>query len=116
MLFRSDHHPWAGDQDSLLGPIASFLEQLSPPAVPRRRSSGSRPRAGWTALTAAEQQVAERAAHGLSNPEIARELSVARSTVETHLKRVYSKLGIDGRHQLPRSLGSDQPGATPLRS
>jgi DNA-binding CsgD family transcriptional regulator len=53
-------------------------------------------------LTPAEQQVADRAAQGMSNPDIARDLHVSRSTVETHLKRVYAKLGIDGRHQLPR--------------
>ena len=40
------------------------------------------------------------AADGYSNPAIARELFLSRATVETHLKRVYAKLAIDGRHQL----------------
>ena len=31
---------------------------------------------------------------------IAAGLHLSRSTVETHLKRVYAKLAIDGRHQL----------------
>jgi pimeloyl-ACP methyl ester carboxylesterase/DNA-binding CsgD family transcriptional regulator len=98
-----DHHPWAGDQESLLEPIAAFLERLRTGEEPAHRPSGApRARTGPNALTPAEQEVADRAARGMSNPDIARELHIARSTVETHLKRVYAKLGIDGRHQLPR--------------
>jgi DNA-binding CsgD family transcriptional regulator/pimeloyl-ACP methyl ester carboxylesterase len=99
----TDHHPWAGDQDSLLEPIAAFLARITPVAAARpTRRRTTQPRSGWNALTAAEQRVADRAATGIGNPEIARELHIARSTVETHLKRVYAKLGIDGRHQLQR--------------
>jgi DNA-binding CsgD family transcriptional regulator len=99
-----DHHPWAGDHDSIIEAIAPFLAQLRPAA----ERDGSppilrRPRTGTNALTEAEARVAARAAAGLSNPEIARELHLARTTVETHLKRVYQKLGIDGRHQLPEA-------------
>jgi DNA-binding CsgD family transcriptional regulator len=69
--------------------------------TPSRNSPARRPRTGPDALTEAERRVADRAAAGLSNPDIARQLHMARSTVETHLKRVYLKLGIEGRHQLP---------------
>jgi pimeloyl-ACP methyl ester carboxylesterase/DNA-binding CsgD family transcriptional regulator len=98
-----DHHPWAGDQDSVVDAIAAFLDDVFPgrTAPPRNRSRGRRPRTGLNALTEAERRVALRAAAGASNPEIARELHMARSTVETHLKHVYLKLGIDGRRQLP---------------
>jgi DNA-binding CsgD family transcriptional regulator len=51
-------------------------------------------------LTVSERRVAELAATGLSNPEIAQTLFVTRKTVETHLGRVYSKLDIPGRAQL----------------
>jgi pimeloyl-ACP methyl ester carboxylesterase/DNA-binding CsgD family transcriptional regulator len=102
-----DHHPWAGDQDSLLDPIAAFLDRLRPPLASRVRGhAGVNRRTGWAALTPGELVVAQRAALGMSNPEIARDLHLARSTVETHLKRVYAKLGIDGRHQLPRPAGT----------
>jgi pimeloyl-ACP methyl ester carboxylesterase/DNA-binding CsgD family transcriptional regulator len=97
-----DHHPWAGDQESVIDTIASFLQELcpAPSHTTRSRSAEPRPRSGPRALTDAERLVAQRAAAGRSNPEIARELHLARSTVETHLKRVYAKLGIDGRQQL----------------
>jgi DNA-binding CsgD family transcriptional regulator len=51
-------------------------------------------------LTATEQQVAERAADGLSNREIAAEVFLSEKMVELHLSRVYRKLGIRSRSQL----------------
>jgi DNA-binding CsgD family transcriptional regulator len=55
-------------------------------------------------LTVSEQRVAELAAEGLSNPEIAQSLFVTRKTVETHLGHVYRKLDIPGRGALGRAL------------
>ena len=60
---------------------------------------------GVAQLTASERRVAELAAQGHSNPEIAQSLFVTRKTVETHLGHVYRKLGIAGRGELgPRAL------------
>jgi DNA-binding CsgD family transcriptional regulator len=56
-------------------------------------------------LTASERRVAELAAQGHSNPEIAQALFVTRKTVETHLGHVYRKLDVSGRRDLPRALG-----------
>jgi DNA-binding CsgD family transcriptional regulator len=56
-------------------------------------------------LTASERRVAQLAAEGRSNPEIAQALFVTRKTVETHLGHVYRKLGISGRGDLPQELG-----------
>jgi DNA-binding CsgD family transcriptional regulator len=55
---------------------------------------------GAAQLTASERRVAELAAQGQSNPEIAQALFVTRKTVETHLGHVYQKLAISGRGQL----------------
>ena len=66
----------------------------------------SRPGTGGVQeLTASERRVAELAADGQSNPEIAQALFVTRKTVETHLGHVYRKLGISGRADLRRALG-----------
>ena len=67
------------------------------------RSSGPEG-SGIGALTASERRVAELAAEGLSNPEIAQALYVTRKTVETHLGHVYRKLGISGRGRLARAI------------
>ena len=55
---------------------------------------------GVAALTASERRVAELAAAGLRNSEIARQLFVTTKTVETHLSRAYRKLGVAGREGL----------------
>ena len=48
--------------------------------------------------------VAEMAAEGLSNPEIAQSLFVTRKTVEAHLGNAYRKLDIRSRGELPAAL------------
>jgi len=55
-------------------------------------------------LTAAQQRVAERAARGRTNREIAAELFVTENTVESHLKQVYAKLGVRSRTELGQRL------------
>ena len=66
--------------------------------------SGDPDGTGLEQLTASELRVAELAAAGRSNPEIAQSLFVTRKTVETHLGRVYRKLDISGRDALPRAF------------
>lgn len=52
-------------------------------------------------LSRAERRVAALAADGYSNRQIAERLVVTISTVEQHLTRIYSKLGIVRRDELP---------------
>jgi DNA-binding CsgD family transcriptional regulator len=69
------------------------------------RIGARKPRASGE-LTPSEQRVVELAVQGLSNKEIAQELVVTVNTVETHLSRAYSKLGVHSRSQLPGRLSS----------
>ena len=57
-------------------------------------------------LTTAEGRVAELAAAGLSNKEIAGKLFIAVHTVEVHLSHTYAKLGIRSRGQLRGRIGA----------
>jgi ATP/maltotriose-dependent transcriptional regulator MalT len=52
-------------------------------------------------LSDAEQRVAILAAYGYTNGQIANKLFITVSTVEQHLTRVYRKLGVAGRAELP---------------
>ncbi len=69
-------------------------------AKPRRRAIS-----GVEALTPSERRVAEAAAAGASNREIAQNLFVSLRTVEMHLTNAYRKLGIGSRNELGALLG-----------
>jgi DNA-binding NarL/FixJ family response regulator len=66
--------------------------------------SGTRPPlphlTGIRALTSSERQVAQLAADGLTNRQIAEKLFLSEKTVEAHLSRSYRKLGVRTRTQL----------------
>jgi len=71
-------------------------------------ATGARPRSvlltGVESLTPSERRVAELAATGMTNREIAQSLFVTPKTVETHLRHCYQKLDIAGRGDLPSAL------------
>jgi DNA-binding CsgD family transcriptional regulator len=73
------------------------------PAGPRDGQAGA-------ALTAQEAQVARLAGEGLSNPQISARLFISPRTVQYHLRKVFTKLGISSRGQLHRVMPAG-PGA-----
>jgi DNA-binding CsgD family transcriptional regulator len=79
------------------------------------RAAGARPRrtraSGPSALTATERRIAELAATGMTNREIAQAQFVTTKTVETHLASVYRKLDIRGRGRLAEALGESAEAA-----
>lgn len=66
-------------------------------------------------LSDAERRVAELASWGHTNREIATKLYITVSTVEQHLTRVYRKLDVRNRKDLPASLGLNSRRRTPHR-
>ena len=73
-------------------------------------ATGARPRrvalSGVESLTPSERRVAEMAAQGPTNREIAQALFVTQRTVEVHLTSVFRKLEISSRSQLASALGT----------
>ena len=57
-------------------------------------------------LTAQELQIAQLAAQGLSNRDIAQQLYLSHRTIGTHLYRIFPKLGITSRGELSSALSS----------
>jgi len=54
----------------------------------------------WSVLTPSERRVVGLAQRGLTNTEIASQLKLSSRTVENHLARAYSKLGVRSRTEL----------------
>ena len=90
-------------------------ETLAETARTELRASGIRLRreavSGVDSLTASERRIAELAAGGASNPEIAQALFLTIKTVEGHLTSTYRKLDISGRSGLADTLTRETSGS-----
>ena len=82
---------WEGDVEPLLDALLSFLA----PGVVTARAPA--PAGG---LTAREREVAELVARGLTNADIGERLGIGPRTVESHLERIRSRLGLLSRADL----------------
>ncbi|MFE9653336.1 LuxR C-terminal-related transcriptional regulator [Micromonospora sp. NPDC006431] len=94
-LGRSRAAATAPVRERLAG-LLSRGDQLSTPALRRLRP----------ALSDREWEVARLAAEGATSRAIAERLYLSTRTVENHLQRVYSKLGVTGRAELRAALWS----------
>jgi DNA-binding CsgD family transcriptional regulator len=90
--------PWA---DKARAELRASGERIPEPARSLRQ-----------ALSAQELQIAQMAASGLSNREIADRLFLSHRTVGSHLYRAYPKLGIASRSELPQALAILEPALT----
>jgi DNA-binding CsgD family transcriptional regulator len=99
---------WGTARESLTRSAAAFDRLGSPGWADDARSElqrvGARRASPAGELTPAERRVAELAAEGLANKEIAQALVVTVNTVEFHLRNVYAKLGVRSRAQLAARL------------
>ena len=84
---------------------------------PHRRTSRGRSGAlGLEALTGRELQVARLVLDRKTNPEIAAELFLSQKTIESHLRNVFNKVGVESRVALARVMEHatpDSPSASP---
>jgi DNA-binding NarL/FixJ family response regulator len=64
-------------------------------------------------LTAQEELIAQLARDGRTNSQIGTELFLSPRTVEWHLKKVFTKLGISSRMALHEALPSQDRAAAP---
>ena len=93
-IVRAVHSVLSGDAGLSPSVQRRLLERLSAP-----EPEPARPTAVPDGLTAREAEVLVLIAEGLSNPEIARRLSVSIATVKTHINNMFSKTGLKDRAQ-----------------
>jgi DNA-binding CsgD family transcriptional regulator len=112
LLRRSNHRVEARQLLRLAVDAAHHLGAgaLAQRAETELRATGAKPRrvllSGLEALTASERRIAELAAEGLTNREIAQTLFVTARTVEGHLTNVFNKLDVQARTALPAALAT----------
>ncbi len=92
--FRTARDPRALAASTLMADLLGRCGPLRTPALLAVQPS----------LTVRERQVAELAAEGVRSREIADRLYLSPRTVENHLQRVYTKLGVNGRVELAPAL------------
>ena len=71
----------------------------------RRRATGTD---GLAALSGREREVAELVALGRTNKEIAAELFLSEKTVESHMSRLFGKLGVRSRAEVAKAVGGER--------
>ncbi|SCL41812.1 regulatory protein, luxR family [Micromonospora pallida] len=80
--------------------VQQQLRHLDAPNV--RRLAAERPKSGWESLTSAELRVVRAIVDGRTNREAASVLFLSPHTVDSHLRRVFSKLDINSRVELTK--------------
>jgi DNA-binding CsgD family transcriptional regulator len=81
---------------------ARLRSRLRAFGIRRRVATAEKPATGWAAMTKSELGVAQLAADGLTNREIAERLFVSPHTVNTHLRQVFAKLEVNSRVDVAR--------------
>jgi len=81
--------------------VAFAIDDADEPAAGRARPQPA------SQLTEREAEIANLAASGMSNPQIAEHLFISRRTVDAHLQHIYAKLGISSRGALATLVRRD---------
>jgi DNA-binding CsgD family transcriptional regulator len=116
LLVRGRMHRRAKQRHAAAEVLRAALEQYeqlgAPSWIERTRAELDRVglRRAPTELTATERRVAELAASGLTNREVASKAFMSPKTVQANLARVYRKLGISSRAELGARMSEERGG------
>jgi ATP/maltotriose-dependent transcriptional regulator MalT len=98
-----EHLRTAHDLFAAIG-MAAFAERAQHELVATGERVRKRSVETVTTLTAQEAYIAQLARDGLTNPEIGTRLFLSARTVEWHLRKIFTKLGISSRRELHAAL------------
>jgi DNA-binding CsgD family transcriptional regulator len=102
----------AYDQFTSIG-MEGFAERARAELIAAGEKVREQPFKSSDELTPQERQIAQLARDGLSNPEIGARLFLSPRTVEWHLRKVFTKLGIRSRRELANALASSASQLSP---
>jgi len=104
--WRADARAQLRTAHEMLAPMgmAGFAERARRELVATGETVRKRTAGAPDGLTAQEASIARLARDGLTNPEIGAQLFLSARTVEWHLRKVFTKLGIGSRRELPEAL------------
>ena len=91
----------------------AFAERARRELVATGQKVGKRTAETRERLTPQEEQIARLARDGRTNPEIGAQLFLSARTVEWHLHKIFTKLGIGSRHELKAALAERGQDAQP---
>jgi DNA-binding CsgD family transcriptional regulator len=90
--------------------VRAELRELGEIEGPRRRATAT---FGWESLTDTELSVADLVTDGLTNRQVGEILFMSRFTVDSHLRHIFAKLGINSRVALASIVLQRRCGAEP---
>jgi DNA-binding CsgD family transcriptional regulator len=94
LLEALDLHEHAG-AEAWAARVRARLRRLG--AHPGSRGRRARPESGWKSLTDTERAISLLVTKGLTNGAVAKQLYISPHTVNTHLRHVFTKLGVSNR-------------------
>ncbi len=119
MLAEGKAHAAAGDREAAVSALMTAQSAFAGFAAERRRNEAvrelrqlgrrvQRPARATDGdpLTAREREIAELAASGRTNREIAEQLVLSPRTIEAHLRSIYGKLEVRSRVELTRAISA----------
>jgi DNA-binding CsgD family transcriptional regulator len=86
----------------LIGASVRLDESAADANAPDPGPSAPRPTFGWDSLTDTERAVTDLVSQGLTNREAAERLIMSPYTIDSHLRSIYRKLGVNSRVDLTR--------------
>ena len=97
------------------GPMMTLQDRMRKAGFRRARwqSAEPRPESGWQALTQAETRVARLIGSGYTNKAASEALGISVNTTGTHLRSVFTKLGVRSRVQLSNVMHQEDPAESP---
>jgi DNA-binding CsgD family transcriptional regulator len=90
--------------------VESELRRLGHTTAYHRSTPGKRDGSGVEALTGREMEVAQLVLDRKTNREIANELFLSTKTVESHIRNIFTKLGVSSRAEIARIVAAARNG------